>query len=209
MVAIKPSGTGTVGPAAWASILCLLNCTRLSEDLWDVNKALSVLHAHPCSCTPNLCAVQPNLAWAPTKPDASAPPTKGQLVNVPAVSRVPILKQIVMPVKGQNVFVAPNANVMGDVKIGANSSIWYGAVLRGARPGPKGKGMGGSMRVPYTQCTHVGKRPGPLRPVLQSKETWRACRQQQGSGLGKRRRQWWRCWREHGVQTPAWAASRT
>jgi len=30
-----------------------------------------------------------------------------------------------------NVFVAPNAAVIGDVKIGALSSVWYGAVLRG------------------------------------------------------------------------------
>jgi carbonic anhydrase/acetyltransferase-like protein (isoleucine patch superfamily) len=28
-------------------------------------------------------------------------------------------------------FIAPNASVMGDVTIGAESSIWYGAVLRG------------------------------------------------------------------------------
>lgn len=28
-------------------------------------------------------------------------------------------------------FVAPNATIIGDVKVGKNSSIWYGAVLRG------------------------------------------------------------------------------
>lgn len=28
-------------------------------------------------------------------------------------------------------FVAPNATVLGDVKLGALSSVWYGAVLRG------------------------------------------------------------------------------
>ena len=28
-------------------------------------------------------------------------------------------------------FIAPNASVMGDVTIGAEASIWYGAVLRG------------------------------------------------------------------------------
>ena len=36
-----------------------------------------------------------------------------------------------MPRKGDHVFIAPSANVLGDVKIGARSSIWYGAVLRG------------------------------------------------------------------------------
>lgn len=32
---------------------------------------------------------------------------------------------------GQEVFIAPNASVIGSVKIGSNSSIWYGATLRG------------------------------------------------------------------------------
>ncbi|CAL5228724.1 g11909 [Coccomyxa viridis] len=35
------------------------------------------------------------------------------------------------PQLGANTFVAPNASVVGDVKLGNNSSIWYGAVLRG------------------------------------------------------------------------------
>lgn len=30
-----------------------------------------------------------------------------------------------------NVFVAPNASVIGDVKLGKGSSVWYGAILRG------------------------------------------------------------------------------
>ena len=37
----------------------------------------------------------------------------------------------VMPVLGENVFVAPGAKVIGDVHIGAQSSIWYGCILRG------------------------------------------------------------------------------
>jgi len=32
---------------------------------------------------------------------------------------------------GKNVFIAPNAMVIGDVKIEDNASIWYGTVLRG------------------------------------------------------------------------------
>lgn len=28
-------------------------------------------------------------------------------------------------------FIAPNATVIGDVKLGKNTSVWYGAVLRG------------------------------------------------------------------------------
>ena len=32
---------------------------------------------------------------------------------------------------GHNVFIAPNAVLVGDVEVGDNSSIWFGAVLRG------------------------------------------------------------------------------
>ena len=35
------------------------------------------------------------------------------------------------PTLGKNVFIAKNATVIGDVTLGANSSVWYGAVLRG------------------------------------------------------------------------------
>jgi carbonic anhydrase/acetyltransferase-like protein (isoleucine patch superfamily) len=36
-----------------------------------------------------------------------------------------------MPVIHPSVFIAPTASVMGDVVIGADASVWYGAVLRG------------------------------------------------------------------------------
>jgi gamma-carbonic anhydrase len=36
-----------------------------------------------------------------------------------------------VPSLAEDVFVAPNASVIGDVEIGAKSSIWYGAALRG------------------------------------------------------------------------------
>jgi len=51
------------------------------------------------------------------------------------MASMPSLKQVIVPLKGDNVFVAPSANVMGDVRIGDNSSIWYGAVLRGEGTG--------------------------------------------------------------------------
>jgi carbonic anhydrase/acetyltransferase-like protein (isoleucine patch superfamily) len=35
------------------------------------------------------------------------------------------------PVVAANAWLAPDAKVIGDVRIGARSSIWYGAVLRG------------------------------------------------------------------------------
>lgn len=36
-----------------------------------------------------------------------------------------------IPKISKNVYVAPSADIIGDVKIGKNSSIWFGAVLRG------------------------------------------------------------------------------
>ena len=33
--------------------------------------------------------------------------------------------------KGRNVFVAPNATLIGQVELGNESSVWFGAVLRG------------------------------------------------------------------------------
>lgn len=37
----------------------------------------------------------------------------------------------VAPLLGKNVFVAENATIVGDVQIGDEANIWYGAVLRG------------------------------------------------------------------------------
>lgn len=35
------------------------------------------------------------------------------------------------PEIGENVFIAPNATIIGDVTIADNASIWYGTVIRG------------------------------------------------------------------------------
>src|SRR5512140_3612933 len=35
------------------------------------------------------------------------------------------------PKLGQGVFVAPNATLIGDVELGDEASVWFGAVLRG------------------------------------------------------------------------------
>jgi carbonic anhydrase/acetyltransferase-like protein (isoleucine patch superfamily) len=37
----------------------------------------------------------------------------------------------VRPTLGKDVFVAPNATVIGDVHLGDESSVWFGAVIRG------------------------------------------------------------------------------
>lgn len=37
----------------------------------------------------------------------------------------------IMPVFGKNVYIAPNATIVGDVQAGDHCSIWFNAVLRG------------------------------------------------------------------------------
>nr|7AR9_y Chain y, CA2 [Polytomella sp. Pringsheim 198.80]7ARD_y Chain y, CA2 [Polytomella sp. Pringsheim 198.80] len=77
-------------------------------------------------------SVGPNLAYAPVKYNPAAAPKAGIVAPIPAsAQRVLGVKEIVLPSKAESTFIAPNANVLGDVKIGAKSSIWYGAVLRG------------------------------------------------------------------------------
>ncbi|MGF7230982.1 gamma carbonic anhydrase family protein [Arachidicoccus sp.] len=35
------------------------------------------------------------------------------------------------PQLGDNIYIAPNATIIGDVEIGENSSVWFNAVIRG------------------------------------------------------------------------------
>ncbi|RZK68716.1 MAG: gamma carbonic anhydrase family protein [Pedobacter sp.] len=37
----------------------------------------------------------------------------------------------VSPVWGEDCFIAPNATIVGDVKMGSNCSVWFNAVIRG------------------------------------------------------------------------------
>ena len=47
------------------------------------------------------------------------------------------MEKIILPYRGKTpeidptAFIAPTAVVIGDVKIGAGSSVWFGAVVRG------------------------------------------------------------------------------
>src|SRR5690606_12972354 len=51
-------------------------------------------------------------------------------VDLPAEGR-PLVAGAGGPVVDPTAFIAPTAAVMGDVHLGADSSVWYGAVLRG------------------------------------------------------------------------------
>jgi UDP-3-O-[3-hydroxymyristoyl] glucosamine N-acyltransferase len=61
--------------------------------------------------------------WLELPQDAPRAVSKAQTVQ-PFAGKAPQV--------GQNVFVAPSASVIGDVKLGDGSSVWYGAVIRGA-----------------------------------------------------------------------------
>eukprot|EP00250_Pteridium_aquilinum_P031337 c43443_g1_i1 orf=535-1335(-) len=54
----------------------------------------------------------------------------------------------------QNVFVAPSAAVIGDVKVGAGSSIWYGCVIRGD---VNSINVGSSTNIQDNTLIHVAK----------------------------------------------------
>lgn len=64
------------------------------------------------------CAMQGNSAYR----EALFASRHRQIMNL--VDQKPIVPSTVK-------FIAPNASVIGDVKLGADSSVWYGAVVRG------------------------------------------------------------------------------
>ena len=93
----------------------------------------------PIACTGNadaaLASPPAHKQWPPPPP----PP----LVHAPSAAPRPSPRSAVnkaqcvqafaskRPVLGNDVFVAPNASVIGDVKLGSGASVWYGAVIRG------------------------------------------------------------------------------
>lgn len=69
----------------------------------------------------------------PSRPFTSEPLI---LFSDPAVNRHRTLAPLAgkVPSLGDGAFVAPSAAVIGDVKIGAQASIFYGSVIRGEHP---------------------------------------------------------------------------
>lgn len=68
------------------------------------------------------------------------------------------------PIIGENVFIAPSASVIGNVELGASSSVWYGTVLRadtnaisiGARSNVQDRAVLYVSKHPATEPTVVG-----------------------------------------------------
>uniref|UniRef100_A0A383W0Z5 Gamma carbonic anhydrase n=1 Tax=Tetradesmus obliquus TaxID=3088 RepID=A0A383W0Z5_TETOB len=76
----------------------------------------------------------PNTAWMPFEANADIKPAAGAQQQVPFNPRLresPALDIVAPLKKGSAGFVAPNAKVIGNVSLGSQVSIWYGAVLRG------------------------------------------------------------------------------
>lgn len=67
------------------------------------------------------------------------------------------------PQIGENVFIAPNATIIGDVVIGDNSSVWFGAIIRGDN-GPIRIGKGCSIQD--NAVVHVAKSDGVPVPTI-------------------------------------------
>ena len=71
---------------------------------------------------------------------------------------------MIVPYKGKspdcdaNVFIAPTANVIGDVTLGKNSSIWFGAAIRGDVCWIK---IGENSNVQDNATVHVTNEIGP------------------------------------------------
>jgi hypothetical protein len=70
-------------------------------------------------------------------------PFNPRLRDTPALDIVAPLK------KGNAGFVAPNAKVIGNVSLGSQVSIWYGAVLRGEQLGQGSDSHTGIMHAPW------------------------------------------------------------
>jgi carbonic anhydrase/acetyltransferase-like protein (isoleucine patch superfamily) len=85
-----------------------------------------------------------------------------------------------------SVFVAPTAMVIGNVEIGADSSIWYGAVLRGDHP-DHGIRIGASSSIQDNCVVHCSAR-GPTvvgdRVTVGHGAVFESCEIRQGALIG-------------------------
>ncbi|XP_071731500.1 gamma carbonic anhydrase 1, mitochondrial-like [Rutidosis leptorrhynchoides] len=69
------------------------------------------------------------------------------------------------PSVAKDAFVAPSASIIGDVKVGAGSSIWYGCVLRGD---VNSISIGSGTNIQDHSLVHVAKSnlPGKVHPTV-------------------------------------------
>ncbi|KAL4566367.1 hypothetical protein LXL04_030482 [Taraxacum kok-saghyz] len=69
------------------------------------------------------------------------------------------------PTVAKDAFVAPSASIIGDVQVGAGSSIWYGCVLRGD---VNSISIGSGTNIQDHSLVHVAKSnlPGKVHPIV-------------------------------------------
>lgn len=69
------------------------------------------------------------------------------------------------PAVAKDAFVAPSASIIGDVQVGAGSSIWYGCVLRGD---VNSISIGSGTNIQDHSLVHVAKSnlPGKVHPTV-------------------------------------------
>ncbi|KAI3785573.1 hypothetical protein L1987_44695 [Smallanthus sonchifolius] len=69
------------------------------------------------------------------------------------------------PVVAKDAFVAPSASIIGDVQVGAGSSIWYGCVMRGD---VNSISIGSGTNIQDHSLVHVAKSnlPGKVHPTV-------------------------------------------
>eukprot|EP00879_Flechtneria_rotunda_P000838 GHRR01000963.1.p1 GENE.GHRR01000963.1~~GHRR01000963.1.p1 ORF type:complete len:310 (+),score=93.64 GHRR01000963.1:189-1118(+) len=75
----------------------------------------------------------PNTAWMPFLANEAIKHPAGSRQQIPfnPLQKDSPTLDITAPIKGEATFVAPNATVIGNVSLGKQVSIWYGATLRG------------------------------------------------------------------------------
>lgn len=91
----------------------------------------------------------------------------------------------VRPTLAPDCFVAPGATVVGDVTIGARSSVWFGSVLRGDVQHIR---IGEGSNLQDGTVVHVSRRNGPTivgdRVVVGHRALLHACRLEDDSFVG-------------------------
>eukprot|EP01110_Echinostelium_bisporum_P010527 TRINITY_DN3932_c0_g1_i1.p1 TRINITY_DN3932_c0_g1~~TRINITY_DN3932_c0_g1_i1.p1 ORF type:complete len:243 (+),score=74.29 TRINITY_DN3932_c0_g1_i1:36-731(+) len=93
------------------------------------------------------------------------------------------------PSVASGAFIAPNASVIGDVEVGENSTIWYGAVLRGDVNNIKvGDNSSIGDRVVVHVSQHNPRGPAPTvigsNVVVENGAILHACTLEDGSYIG-------------------------
>lgn len=91
----------------------------------------------------------------------------------------------ITPTLGADVFIAPSASVIGDVKIGDQTNIWYGVTIRGDVNTVR---IGSRTNIQDGTVCHVTAKTGPLKigdnVTIGHNATIHACTLEDGSFVG-------------------------